>query len=311
MLPSDLKPEHFSSYPPLARKLLVENIAVLRVLPLSMLPGMLAKPSSTITNFPSNAAPSNARLHSEKSGYRTESQWLAGLRQIQMSGRWKIRLGQFSGQFVEQMSAHLWSPISRSLPQAAVDYVPVAGCSAVELPFIPRIASPLSEKALARIICRFFSQLRPAWHVTTQSRSSDGMQKLLAFAAARSTAKDDSYSIGTSTARAAPFDPALKWFLTICSNPRGALSKNAARNRNAGMGRRICDPRWRVCGQRFGLDKSDDPILARFQLKLLTEGSGTQNFQHHLRAVVGAGNLRRAQPLTLVVRFSPRQRQRR
>jgi len=53
-----------------------------------------------------------------------------------------------------------------------------------------------------------------------------------------------------------------------------------------------------------------DPILARFQLKLLTEGSGTQIFSTTFAQWAARETLRRAQPLTLVVRFAPRQRQR-
>ena len=41
MLPRDLKPEQFSSYPPLARKLVTDNLDTLRKLPLSFLPSLL------------------------------------------------------------------------------------------------------------------------------------------------------------------------------------------------------------------------------------------------------------------------------
>ena len=41
MQPSDLKPEQFGAYPPLARKLAADHIATLRKLPLSFLPSLL------------------------------------------------------------------------------------------------------------------------------------------------------------------------------------------------------------------------------------------------------------------------------
>jgi hypothetical protein len=59
-----------------------------------------------------------------------------------------------------------------------------------------------------------------------------------------------------------------------------------------------------------GLDKADDEVLGRFQLKLLTEGSGTQIFSTTFAQWTAREALRRAQPLTLLVRFAPRQRQR-
>jgi hypothetical protein len=59
------------------------------------------------------------------------------------------------------------------------------------------------------------------------------------------------------------------------------------------------------------LDKTaPDTVLARFQMKLLTEGSGTQIFSTTFAQWAARETLRRAQPLTLLVRFAPRQRQR-
>jgi hypothetical protein len=52
-----------------------------------------------------------------------------------------------------------------------------------------------------------------------------------------------------------------------------------------------------------------DEILQRFQLKLLTEGSGTQLFSTSFAQWTAREVLGRAQPLTLLVRFAPRQRQ--
>jgi hypothetical protein len=53
-----------------------------------------------------------------------------------------------------------------------------------------------------------------------------------------------------------------------------------------------------------------DPVLARFEMRLLTEGSGTQIFSTTFAQWAAREALRRAQPLTLLVRFAPRQRQR-
>jgi hypothetical protein len=60
----------------------------------------------------------------------------------------------------------------------------------------------------------------------------------------------------------------------------------------------------------LGMDKAGDEVLGRFQVKLLTEGSGTQIFSTTFAQWTAREALRRAQPLTLMVRFAPRQRQR-
>jgi hypothetical protein len=55
---------------------------------------------------------------------------------------------------------------------------------------------------------------------------------------------------------------------------------------------------------------SGDEVLDRFRIKMLTEGSGTQIFSTTFAQWTAREALRRAQPLTLLVRFAPRQRQR-
>jgi hypothetical protein len=60
----------------------------------------------------------------------------------------------------------------------------------------------------------------------------------------------------------------------------------------------------------LGVEQAVDPVLDRFRLKLLTEGSGTQIFSTTFAQWTAREVLRRAQPLTLLVRFAPRQRQR-
>jgi hypothetical protein len=59
----------------------------------------------------------------------------------------------------------------------------------------------------------------------------------------------------------------------------------------------------------LGLEKSSDTVLDRFQVKLLTEGSGTQIFSTSFTQWAAREALRRAQPVTMLVRFAPRQRQ--
>jgi hypothetical protein len=56
-------------------------------------------------------------------------------------------------------------------------------------------------------------------------------------------------------------------------------------------------------------DNPSDAILNRFQLSLLTQGSGTQIFSTTFVQWAGRECLRRAQPETLVMRYAPRQQQ--
>ncbi len=58
----------------------------------------------------------------------------------------------------------------------------------------------------------------------------------------------------------------------------------------------------------IGLD--DNSVLDHFKVKVFTEGSGTQIFSTTFAQWTTREALRRAEPLTLLVRFAPRQRQR-
>jgi hypothetical protein len=59
----------------------------------------------------------------------------------------------------------------------------------------------------------------------------------------------------------------------------------------------------------LGLNDAGDAVLNRFRVRLLTEGSGTQIYSTTFAQWAAREALRRAQPLTLLVRFAPRQRQ--
>ena len=62
---------------------------------------------------------------------------------------------------------------------------------------------------------------------------------------------------------------------------------------------------------RVSFEESGDPgLLNRFGVSLLTEGSGTQIFSTTFVQWAAREVLRRAQPVTLLARFAPRQRER-
>jgi hypothetical protein len=62
--------------------------------------------------------------------------------------------------------------------------------------------------------------------------------------------------------------------------------------------------------EELGLGAAADGVLSRFQVSLLTEGSGTQVFSTTFVQWAAREVLRRAQPVTLLARFAPRQRAR-
>ena len=58
------------------------------------------------------------------------------------------------------------------------------------------------------------------------------------------------------------------------------------------------------------MQENGSPVLSRFELSLLTEGSGTQIFSTTFVQWAAREALRRAQPVTLLARYGLRQRER-
>jgi hypothetical protein len=66
----------------------------------------------------------------------------------------------------------------------------------------------------------------------------------------------------------------------------------------------------RMRPEDLGMHDNGNPVLSRFELSLMTEASGTQIFSTTFVQWGAREALRRAQPLTLLARFSLRQRER-
>ena len=90
---------------------------------------------------------------------------------------------------------------------------------------------------------------------------------------------------------------------------KAAHPQNAASLRIPGLAWKLCVPAWRRPSRpRWGCSISpDDPVLSRFAISVLTEGSGTQIYSTTFVQWTAREALRRARPLTLLAKFAPRQ----
>ncbi len=114
---------------------------------------------------------------------------------------------------------------------------------------------------------------------------------------------------------AAPVSPSPETITRISYNalsaPRATLQNRMQKTYEAA----VFDPEAfrtmlaQIKPEEAGLNSGGDSVLNRFQLSLLTEGSGTQVFSTTFVQWAAREALRRAQPLTLVTRFAPRQRE--
>jgi hypothetical protein len=111
MLPRDLKPEQFAGYPPEARKLVANYLGILQQLPLSFLPGLLRELVDYDFKFPAERKAREKELSSLSSLSSSQlREWFQGFAEIRLSSQLEdLDWARAPAQFVEQLSAHLWS----------------------------------------------------------------------------------------------------------------------------------------------------------------------------------------------------------
>jgi hypothetical protein len=318
MLPSNLQAEQFAGYPPQARKLAVANLRALQQLPLSFLPGLLREVIDYDFKFPAERAAIEKELANLSSLSQAQiNQWFQAFFQLSLS----TKLEHFDwinrpAQFVEQESSHLWTTHQLdAFRKAATDYGDRLR-SAVPIEPIPvrRLGIVVIGQGVASYDGPLFRNLRKHGTYFGQVKPEKGLELLLTAVAARAKAHPVPYGHWyVDGGQASDHSPLMTCVQYQTLEPvRVALLKYMQKEiARPGMGpEELRTNLARLLPSDLGMDKAGDAVLDRFQVKLLTEGSGTQIFSTTFAQWTAREALRRAQPLTLLVRFAPRQRQR-
>jgi hypothetical protein len=322
MLPSDLKPEQFKDYPPEARKLVTDYVGALQRLPLTFVPSLLREVIDYDFKFPAERtaiARELANLNSLSAPQVKE--WFQGFDQISQSSKLeKLDWVNSPAQFVEQLSAHLWSTHQLdAFRKAALEYASrLQAAEPPQAPAIPRFGIAVIGQGAARHDEPLFRKLRAHGGYFSRVNPENGLETLLNAVAARAKAHPAPYAHWyIDGGQEASHDPALTCVSYKALEPARAilLRKMHGEIQKPGMGPEalrtlLAQMRPGDLGmEKAGSGQSGDAVLERFQVKLLTEGSGTQIFSTTFAQWAAREALRRAQPLTLLVRFAPRQRQ--
>jgi hypothetical protein len=158
-----------------------------------------------------------------------------------------------------------------------------------------------------------FRKLRPHGAYFNQIKPENGLNQIFDVLAARSTAHPIPYAHWYVDGGAeAAHDKSLTCvsYGTLAPARATLADKMKKEIDRPGMGPEYLRTMMaRLTPPDLGMDEKADPVLSHFQLKVLTEGSGTQIFSTTFAQWTAREALRRAQPLTLFVRFAPRQRQ--
>jgi hypothetical protein len=321
MLPTDLKPEHFNGYPPEAKKLATNYVGALQRLPLSFLASLLREVIEYDFKFPEERKTVEKELANLASLSPEQSkEWFRGFAQISISS--KLEHADWinsPAQFVEQLSAHLWSTHQLdAFRTAAVGYADrLRAAVPLEPPPTPRLGIAVIGQGVEAYDAPLFRKLRAHGTYFDHVEPENGLELLLEVVAARAKAHPVPYAHWyIDGGREAKFDPALTCVSYHALEPaRAALTaKMRTEIERPGMGPealRTLMARMRPgdLGLTAVPGKISDPVMDRFQLKVLTEASGTQIFATTFAQWTAREALRRAQPLTLLVRFAPRQKQ--
>jgi hypothetical protein len=318
MLPRDLKPDHFAGYPPEARKLMVSHLEVLRQLPLSFVPSLLREAIEYDYRFPA-----------ERSALDRELASLSALSPAQLRDRFepfaKVSLPpalvEFDwinqpAQFVEQQSAYMWSTHQLdAFRKAATDYGgELQAATPPEPPPLRRLGIAVIGQGVSSYDGKLFRNLRVHGTYFSRLKPDLGLDILLETLDHRASEHPIPYGHWyVDGGQLSAHGPSITGVSYNGLEPaRAALLKRMQSEIGMpGMGPEELRTRMaRLVPADLGMDKNADPVLDRFKVKLLTEGSGTQIYSTTFAQWTTREVLRRAQAVTLLVRFAPRQRQR-
>ncbi|HEY1809734.1 MAG TPA: hypothetical protein VGG42_14300 [Acidobacteriaceae bacterium] len=318
MQPRDLSPADFASWPPQARALATKHLETLRQLPLSLLPSVLREIISYDFSFPVERSAAEKQLAVLAAlDDRQRSTWFHGFEQVSIpSDLEKFDWVGHPQQFLEKQSAWLWSSHQLdAFRKAATDYAAhLQTAIPAEAPPMRRLGVAIIGKDVSAWSQPLFRNLRTQGTWFTQVNPENGLGLLLDVAASRARSHPEPYAHWYIDGGVpAGCDSALTCLSWSGLQPlrTGLLRKMQKEIQSPGMGPEELRT-WlaQLTPAQLGVLGSTDPVLSRFQVSLFTEGSGTQIFSTTFAQWAAREVLRRAQALTLLVRFAPRQRQR-
>jgi hypothetical protein len=319
MSPNQIASVHFKDYPPGAKRVATSHIRLWQQLPPAFVPLLLQQIQGYDWRFPAERREIDLQLTYLESLAKDERRrLLSGFEWLELSSNLKRADWVSSpGAFSEQLSGYLWSTGQiDAFHEAASSYLEKfrATLTPERLP-VPRLGIAVIGKDVGHNSYPLFRKLRPEGTYFTHVNPVNGLRILLDFAAARAAAHplpfghwyvDGGAEEHISTAS-----------LTTISygglEPvRRALLRRIDKAVNGGIGgpEAMVTLLHKLRPEEIGATaNSHDQVLPHFQVSLLTEGSGTQIFSTTFVQWTTRELWRRAQPLTVLARFAPRQRQ--
>jgi len=315
MLPRDLTAASFSRYPPEARRIATNQVALLRELPIGFVPLLLRELIAYDWKFPAERTELDQQFtYLEAQTAEARGQLMADFAKLRISREleqsdWVNAPLRFS----EDLSTELWA--TRQIDAfrvAATDYIHKVHAAAGHEPLpASRIGLVAIGQGAGQTKYRLFRKLRPHGVYFSNVRPANGVRLMLDFVAARAKAHPVRYGhwyVDGGSAEPLPASGLTCVSYNGLAAVRTTLEDKMRVAYSSGMGPEAFRSMLaRLSPADLG-DATADAVMSRFQVSLLTEGSGTQIFSTTFVQWTGREALRRAGPLTLLLRFAPRQR---
>src|SRR5579883_3154183 len=316
MLPSQLNPEHFQAYPPEARRIAIRQLPLLRQLPLSYLPLLLRELIAYDWKFPAERKEIDDQfLYLGPMSKDQLAETMHPFSEIRLSPQlqnmdWVNQPVRFS----EDFSAYLWQTHQiDQFRKASIDFIHgVHAARPEQPPPLPRLGLVIVGQQVQATSYPLFRKLRPYGVHFTNVVASNGRENLHSALIQRAQAHPIPYAHwyidGGSTQILHPHIVCVSY--SALQPVRNLLLKKMIATIASGAGPEALRTQLALMRpEDVGLpDQGEQAILSRFQLSLLTEGSGTQIFSTTFVQWAAREALRRAQPLTLLTHYTPRQR---
>jgi hypothetical protein len=318
MVPTQLKPENFAAYPLEARQIATSKIRLLQQLPIAFLPLLLRELIGYDWRFPAERRELDnqlAYLESLPSEQRNKAMapFVALRLSPELEGMdWVGAPTQFS----EQLSAQLWATHQiDAFRKAAIAYVQEVNAAAPKEPLpASRLGIVVIGQGVGVNRYPLFRKLRGEGVYFNNVNPEGGWRILLNSVVARASAHPVPfghwYIDGAANASVPRTGLTCISFDSLESVRSALLAKmRKVMQRGGGGPEMLRTMLAQMRPEDLGLSAAaDEAVQNRFQISVLTEGSGTQLFSTTFVQWSAREALRRAQPLTLLARFAPRQR---
>jgi hypothetical protein len=313
MQPRELKAESFAKYPPKGGALAVAQLALLQELPLAFVPFLLKDVVAFDWKFPIEQTELTNQFAYLNRNWKGEMQPFERLKLNEKLE--EVDWVNEPARFLEVLSAHLWATQQMDgFRSASETYVRKfhASLPAVKLP-THRLGIAVIGDGVSATEYKLFRKLRRNGVYYSNVNPESGMESIAKTLRARAETHSGPYAHWCVDG--ADIRQTLPGFTCVAYDSLTPVrTKLAAIMLKAYESTRFDPEQLRstlaaVTPETVGMADSGDGALDRFQLSLLTEGSGTQVFSTTFVQWAAREALRRAQPLTIYTRYAPRQKE--